>query len=79
MKLLVYSAKDFEIPFLKKANTKGLEVIFSTDRLTTNTAMKALGFDAISIFSADDAIGKCFRKITRFWREVHRFAFYRIR
>lgn len=55
MKLLVYSAKDFEIPFLKKANTKGLEVIFSPDRLTTNTAMKALGFDAISIFSADDA------------------------
>jgi D-lactate dehydrogenase len=66
MKLLVYSAKDFEIPFLKKANTKGLEVIFSPDRLTTNTAMKALGFDAISIFSADDASVNVLEKLHDF-------------
>lgn len=66
MKLLVYSAKDFEIPFLKKANTKGLEMILSPDRLTTNTAMKALGFDAISIFSADDASTNVLEKLHDF-------------
>lgn len=66
MKLLVFSAKDFEIPFLKKANTKGLEMILSPDRLTTNTAMKALGFDAISIFSADDASTNVLEKLHDF-------------
>jgi D-lactate dehydrogenase len=66
MKVLVYSAKDFEIPYLKAANSKGLEVIYSPDRLTTNTAMKALGFDAISIFSADDASTNVIEKLHDF-------------
>ncbi len=55
MKLRVYSAKDFEIPFLKKANTACHEVKFIPDALDTNTAIKAVGFEAVSIFSGDDA------------------------
>lgn len=66
MKLLVFSAKDFEIPFLKEANKNGCEVVFSPDRLTTNTAMKALGFRAISIFSADDASTNVLEKLHDF-------------
>jgi len=66
MKLLVYSAKDFELPFLTKANTKGHHVVFSPERLTTNTAIKALGFEAVSIFSADDASGNVLEKLHDF-------------
>lgn len=55
MKLLVYSAQDFEIPFLKKANSSRYEVKYIPDALDTNTAIKAVGFEAISIFSGDDA------------------------
>ncbi len=55
MKLLVYSAKDFEIPFLKKANCERYKVKYIPDALDTNTAIKAAGFEAISILSGDDA------------------------
>jgi len=55
MKLLVYSAKDFEIPFLERANSERYKVKYIPDALDTNTAIKAIGFEAISIFSGDDA------------------------
>ena len=55
MKLLVYSAKDFEIPFLQKVNSERYIVKYIPDALDTNTAIKAVGFEAISIFSGDDA------------------------
>lgn len=57
MKTLVYSAKTFEIPFLKSASKtfKSLQLEFTSERLTSETAIKAIGFKAISIFSADDA------------------------
>ncbi len=55
MKLLVYSAQDFEIPFLERANATGYKVKYIPDALDTNTAIKAVGFEAISIFSGDDA------------------------
>ena len=55
MKLLVYSAQDFEIPFLKKANGLRHKTTYIKEALDTNSAIKAMGFDAISIFSGDDA------------------------
>lgn len=55
MKLLVYSAKKFEIPFLKRANNNEHTVIFTDDALDSETAIQAMGYNAISIFSADDA------------------------
>ncbi|EAR01731.1 2-hydroxyacid dehydrogenase [Maribacter sp. HTCC2170] len=55
MKLLVYSAKDFEIPFLEKANSAQHKVRYIPEALDSNTAIKAIGFEAISIFSGDDA------------------------
>lgn len=54
MKLLVYSPKDFEIPFLDVANKNKHLVTYIKDALDTDTAIKAIGFDAISIFSGDD-------------------------
>ena len=55
MKLLVYSAKDFEVPFLKKANNNNHKVTYLKEALDSDTATKAVGFEAISIFSGDDA------------------------
>jgi len=55
MKLLVYSAKDYEIPYLERANTKNIKVIYTKDALDSETAIQTVAFDAISIFSGDDA------------------------
>lgn len=55
MKLLVYSAKKFEIPFINKANNKRHKITYTTDALDSETVIQAVGFKAISIFSGDDA------------------------
>ncbi|MGC1514040.1 MAG: 2-hydroxyacid dehydrogenase [Maribacter sp.] len=55
MKLLVYSDKAFEVPFLKDANTADLKITYLKEALDTETAIKAMGYQAISIFSGDDA------------------------
>lgn len=55
MKILIYSAKDFEIPFLEKANNDVYQIQYIPERLTVKTAMMSLGFDVVSIFSGDDA------------------------
>ncbi|OZV69684.1 2-hydroxyacid dehydrogenase [Winogradskyella aurantia] len=55
MKVLIYSAKGFEIPYLKKANSGKHKLTFIEEALSSQTAEKAVGFDAVSIFSADEA------------------------
>lgn len=62
MKVLVYSAKGFEIPYLETANNKKHQLTFTEEALSSETAMKAVGYDAISIFSADEA---CFMTIEK--------------
>ena len=62
MKVLVYSSKDFEMPYLENANNKKHQLTFIKDNLSSKTAMKAIGYDAISIFSADEA---CFITIEK--------------
>jgi len=62
MKVLVYSSKEFEIPYLEKANNKKHQLTFIKDVLSSKTAMMAVGYDAISIFSADEA---CFITIEK--------------
>ncbi len=67
MRTLVYSAKDFEIPYLNNASQDSIHSLdFIEDRLTTHTAMKAIGYDAISIFSADDASANVLEKLKDF-------------
>lgn len=53
MKVLVYSAKAFEIPFLNKHNNGKHQLTFVTKHLQTKNASLAEGHKAISIFSAD--------------------------
>lgn len=62
MKVLVFSSRDFEIPYLEGANKKKHQLTFIDDALSSNTAMMAVGYDAVSIFSADEA---CFITIEK--------------
>ena len=55
MKILFYSTKDFEQPYLEAANTRKEEATFIKEALSLQTADKAKGFDVISIFAGDDA------------------------
>ena len=55
MKLLVYSTKEFELEKLKKANNNKHRITYVSDALDSTTATMAAGYDAISIFSGDDA------------------------
>ncbi|MDU8885672.1 2-hydroxyacid dehydrogenase [Yeosuana sp. MJ-SS3] len=55
MKVLVYSAKNFEVPYLEKANRRKHKLSFIKESLSSDSVMKAIGYDAISIFSADEA------------------------
>lgn len=66
MKLLVYSAKDFEIPYLNKANNGKHSISYIKEVLTSETAMKAIGFDGICIFSGDTASNIVLEKLKSF-------------
>lgn len=66
MKLLVYSAKKFEVPFLERANKNNHHVVFTYNALDSETAHQAVGFDAISIFSGDDASLSVLEKLRDF-------------
>ncbi|OIQ18754.1 2-hydroxyacid dehydrogenase [Lacinutrix sp. MedPE-SW] len=66
MKVLVYSAKEFEIPYLTAANNGKHKLTFIPESLNSKTAIKAVGFDAISIFSSDDANFMVIEKLKEF-------------
>jgi D-lactate dehydrogenase len=54
LSILFYSSKDFEIPYLKDAGGAA-DAVFEAAPLCAATAEKARGFEAISIFTNDDA------------------------
>jgi D-lactate dehydrogenase len=55
MKTLFYSIKEFEKKYLDKANTLAYEVEYIGEPLSLSTVDYAKGFDAIVIFTSDDA------------------------
>ncbi|WP_044397549.1 2-hydroxyacid dehydrogenase [Lacinutrix sp. Hel_I_90] len=55
MKVIIYSTKDFEIPYIERANKKKHKLTFVSEALNSKTALKAVGYDAVSIFSGDQA------------------------
>ena len=55
MKVLVYSLSNFEKPFLEKAAHGNHEMVFTEMTLNENTVHLATGFDAVSLFTSDDA------------------------
>jgi D-lactate dehydrogenase len=63
MKILFYSTKDFERPYLLEANKNNFQVRMTKSALSTETASLAEGFDVVSIFTGDDASGPVIKKL----------------
>ncbi|CAM1349377.1 2-hydroxyacid dehydrogenase [Tenacibaculum ascidiaceicola] len=63
MKVLVYSSKSFEIPHLKEANKEKFQLTFIKEALSLKTVTLAKGYDAISIFAADEADSLIIKKL----------------
>lgn len=63
MKILVFSTKEYEVPFLERANVKHISLNYTKDALDKQTAIQATGFQAISIFSGDDASSLVLEKL----------------
>ena len=55
MKILFYGIKDFEVPFLRKANTFGHILQFHQALLSGDATWLSEGFDCVSISTSDDA------------------------
>ena len=55
MKILFFSVKSFEKPWLLKANGDKHTIDFISEELNIATVAKAEGYDAVSIFTSDDA------------------------
>lgn len=57
MKTLVYSTHPFEKPFLNEAFKlkKIKQIVFTKDHLSVKTAIQSKGFDAVSLFTSDNA------------------------
>ncbi|WP_138433199.1 2-hydroxyacid dehydrogenase [Winogradskyella algicola] len=66
MKVLVYSTRDFEKAYLEKANHKKHSMTFTKEALSSSTAISAVGYDAVSIFSADEACFLTLEKLRSF-------------
>jgi len=63
MKVTVFSAQKFEIPYLEKANNGKYELFFTEKRLSEETAQLAKGSTAVSIFVNDDACKEVIEKL----------------
>ena len=63
MKTLFYSTKNFEKPYLDKSGKDFHQLDFITEALTEETASKAKGYEAVSIFAGDDASAPVLNKL----------------
>ncbi|HEX2608144.1 MAG TPA: 2-hydroxyacid dehydrogenase [Flavisolibacter sp.] len=55
MKVLFYSSKEYELPYLRDVLPPSLDTTFIPELLSAKTAPLCKGYDAISIFTSDDA------------------------
>jgi len=62
MRVFIYSSHPYEQPFLEKEAGQH-EIIYTSQRLTLETASLANGFEAIAIFTADDASAPVLEKL----------------
>ena len=63
MKILFYSAKDFEKPYFLSVNKKKDELVYLSEALSLSYASKSIGYEAISIFINDDASAKVLERL----------------
>lgn len=65
MRVLIYSLKDFERPFLEDANVKEHDLVMINEPLNIETAVLAKDCDAVCIFTADDASAPVLMKLAQ--------------
>ena len=63
MKTLVYSIHGFDKPFLEKAAQGKHELVFTEQPLNETSANLANGFDAVALFTSDNASSAVLEKL----------------
>jgi D-lactate dehydrogenase len=63
MKVIAYSTKAYDKPYLKKAAESKHDFFFTEKRLTLETASLANGCNAVALFTADDASPAVLKKL----------------
>lgn len=63
MKTLLYSISGFDKPFIEQALHGKIDLAYTELSLNESTVQMAKGFDAISIFTSDDASGPVLQKL----------------
>ena len=63
MKILMYSTYAYDKPYLEKATHGKLELVYTDQPLNEDTAKLADGFDAISLFTSDNATSSVLEKL----------------
>lgn len=66
MKVAVYSIKNYERSYLKKANSDTHELIFLEEALSVNTAALSDGCSAVAIFTNDDANAEVLLQLSKY-------------
>jgi D-lactate dehydrogenase len=66
MKIAFYSIRDYELPFIKAANMPGFELSFFPEALSLQTVEMAEGYDAVCIFTNDDASAPVIKSLEYF-------------
>src|SRR6187551_3567574 len=66
MKILFYSVKDYERPYIMEANKAGFDVLLSEHALSIGTAEMAKGYDCISVFTGDDVSQRVIEQLHAF-------------
>jgi D-lactate dehydrogenase len=65
MKILFYSTKPYELPFLNAANTANETLKFISEPLSINNVSQAKSYDAICIFVSDDCSAPVLEALVR--------------
>lgn len=63
MKVLMYSTKDYERPYLLEANKDNIKTDITSVALTMNTVKMANGYSAVSVFTGDDVSAQVLQKL----------------
>lgn len=63
MKILFYSAKDFERPGLVASNNNIFDIVMTEKILATDTAGEAKGADVVSVFTGDDVSAEVLERL----------------
>jgi len=65
LKTLVFSSHGFDRPFLKKAALNKHDLTFTKAALSINNVDLVKGYDAVALFSSDDASAPVLKKLAQ--------------